>query len=191
MREMWFGTFHSLPARLVKLTAVDPTDLDDWTPEDVSRWKNLNSFAARITTSSFAPWLTFPTWQLRSALEEELDKGPVLDSRLWTATEWVLFCGEIVVEYMAYEEELDEALARALATGPLCFDVNPRSVERVEFWKKRLLEVSAEKEALGLSAELTERVSRATERLGGCRGGGHPQHPSLLVRWWQWLMGTT
>ncbi|KAJ4328962.1 hypothetical protein N0V84_000533 [Fusarium piperis] len=193
MRDRWF--------------VVDPTDLDGWTLEEVTKWKNFNSFAARITTSSFAPSLTFPIWQLRSALEmgleddlsddsddtgEEQDKGPAIDSRLWNATEWVLFCGEIVFRDMSSKEELDEDLARAFMPGLLCFDINPRSVERVKFWRKRLLQISAQKDALGLSADLAERVSRAAERLTECLGDDPPPLDlSQSGTWWHWLGGTT
>lgn len=38
----------------------DPTSLETWTPEDVSKWKNLNTFTAKLTSLEFSPWLNFP-----------------------------------------------------------------------------------------------------------------------------------
>ncbi|KAI8653790.1 hypothetical protein LRP88_00468 [Fusarium phalaenopsidis] len=150
MRDCWF----------------DPTTLDDWTPEEVSRWENLNSFAARFKTDTFECWLTFPIWQLRDALEEKLDKGPILNSRLWIATEWILFYGDIIFEDQAAGEQFDRGASRALEGGSLCEGIAQLSLERLAFWKKRLLEMLDEREALGLSDEMAERVAKSAEMIG-------------------------
>ncbi|KAM6510527.1 hypothetical protein FSOLCH5_010968 [Fusarium solani] len=150
MRDCWF----------------DPTTLDDWEPEEVSRWENLNSFAARFKTDTFERWFTFPIWQLRDALEEKLDKGPILNSRLWIATEWILFYGEIIFEDQAAGEQFDRGTSRALEGGSLCEGIAQLSLARLAFWKKRLLEMLAEREALGLSDEMAERVAKSAEMIG-------------------------
>ncbi|WAO95451.1 Hypothetical protein NCS54_01307400 [Fusarium falciforme] len=150
MRDFWF----------------DPTTLDDWTPEEVSGWENLNSFFARFKTNTFERWVTFPIWQLSDALEEKLDKGPILNSRLWIATEWILFYGEFIFEHQASEEKLDENRARALQGGSLCSGIAPLSLARLAFWKKRLLEMLDEREALELSGEMAERVAKSAEMIG-------------------------
>ncbi|KAI8653046.1 hypothetical protein NCS55_01288100 [Fusarium keratoplasticum] len=150
MRDSWF----------------DPTTLDDWIPEEVSRWENLNSFFARFKTDTFERWVTFPIWQLRDALEEKLDKGPILNSRLWIATEWILFYGEFIFEDQASEEKLNENRARALQGGSLCSGIAPLSLGRLSFWKKRLLEMLGEREALGLSDDMAERVAKSAEMIG-------------------------
>ncbi|KAL2674195.1 hypothetical protein Neosp_012645 [[Neocosmospora] mangrovei] len=149
MRDFWF----------------DPTSRDGWTPEDVSRWKNLNSFAARFKTETFRPWHNFAIWQLREGLEEKLDKGPILNSRLWIATEWILFYGEIIFERQASEEECDEYFARSFRGGSICLGIKPLSFARLAFWKKRLLEMLDDREALGLSDELAERVAKSAEKI--------------------------
>jgi hypothetical protein len=167
MRDCWFGTFSvSILTSVLRLTFTDPTTLDDWEPEEVSRWENLNSFAARFKTDTFERWLTFPIWQLRDALEEKLDKGPILNSRLWIATEWILFYGEIIFEDQAAGEQFDRGTSRALEGGSLCKGIAQLSLERLAFWKKRLLEMLDEREALGLSDEMAERVAKSAEMIG-------------------------
>ncbi|RSL73074.1 hypothetical protein CEP53_000885 [Fusarium sp. AF-6] len=144
---------------------IDPTDLDDCTPKAVSEWENLNSFVARFKTETFTRWLTFPIWQLRDGLEEKLDRGPILNSRLWVATEWILHYGEIIFEDQVSKLELDAGLARALEGGSLCTGIAPLSWERMAFWKKRLAEMLSEREALELSDELADRVVKAAEKI--------------------------
>ncbi|RSL44806.1 hypothetical protein CEP54_014535 [Fusarium duplospermum] len=143
----------------------DPTELDDWTPEAVSEWRNLNSFVARFKTETFTRWFNLPVWQLRGGLEEKLDKGPILNSRLWIATEWILHYGEIIFEYQASEEVLEESSARSLRGGSLCLGIAPLSWERMAFWKKRLAEMWSEREALGLSNKLAKKVVKAAEKI--------------------------
>ncbi|RSL88701.1 hypothetical protein CEP51_001635 [Fusarium floridanum] len=143
----------------------DPTELDDYTPKAVSEWENLNSFLARFKTETFTCWLTFPIWQLRDGLEEKLDRGPVLNSRLWVATEWILHYGEIIFEDQVSKLELDADMARALQGGSLCAGIAPLSWERMAFWKKRLAEMLSEREALGLSNKLADRVVKAAEKI--------------------------
>lgn len=98
-------------------------------------------------------------------MEEELDKGLVLECRVWVATEWILRCGEIVFKDLASKEELDQDTAEALKTGSLCSEVAPLSLERLAFWEKRLVKMLGEKEAPGLSDELPKRVSEAAEKM--------------------------
>ncbi|RSM04544.1 hypothetical protein CEP52_006753 [Fusarium oligoseptatum] len=114
---------------------TDPTDLDDCTPKAVD------------------------------GLEEKLDRGPILNSRLWVATEWILHYGEIIFEDQVSKLELDADLARALQGGPLCAGIAPLSWERMAFWKKRLAEMLSEREALGLSNKLADRVVKAAEKI--------------------------
>lgn len=143
---------------------LDPTDLEAWTPEDVSSWKNINIFTAKLTSPDFAPWLTFPIWQLRSALEEPLEPGPILDSRLWVATEWILRSGQVVFEDMTSQDPLGEDTARALATGPLVEPgVSPRSSQRLSFWKNKLLEMHQDSQSLGLDDGTARRMKEAAE----------------------------
>lgn len=150
----------------MRLTFTDPTTFDDWKPEDVSRWENLNSFAARFKTDTFPRWFDFPIWALREALEEKLDKGPILNSRLWIATEWIIFYGESLFKDQASQKNLSYNTARFVQGGSLCQGIKPLSLARLAFWKNRLLEMLDEREALGLSDEMAERVAKSAEMIG-------------------------
>ncbi|KAK2008858.1 hypothetical protein LZ32DRAFT_539114 [Colletotrichum eremochloae] len=118
----------------------DPTELDEWTTQDISAWRNLNSFVASLTTEDFSPWLNFPAWQLQGALDEPLDGGPVLETRLWVVTEWN--DGDAAGEQTA-----------------------ERGRDRLRRWKERLSEVLRDKERSGLDALLVERVEQAVRKM--------------------------
>ncbi|KAI1213843.1 uncharacterized protein F4807DRAFT_409338 [Annulohypoxylon truncatum] len=130
--------------------------------EDFVRWKNQNSFAARLTGPSFAPWLTLPIWQLREALETPPAKGARQECRVWVACEWILRCAEIIFEDMNSDEEPNNAFQ----TGSLCGEDIPQfSIKRWEFWKKRLGEIAADAESLKLEGPILERISDTVMRM--------------------------
>ncbi|KAK1980877.1 hypothetical protein LZ30DRAFT_782422 [Colletotrichum cereale] len=142
---------------------IDPTELDGWTPQDVTAWRNLNSFVVRFTAEDFAPWLNFPAWQLQGALDEPLDGGPVLESRLWVATEWGARCGGLVFRDV-------------LAPGPKGDAVGEETAERgrgrLRRWKERLSEVLGDRERLGVDAVLADRMERAVRKMEEFENGG-------------------
>lgn len=129
--------------------------------EEFTKWENLNSFVARLTEAGFAPWLNFPIWQLRMALEEPPVKGPAMACRLRVATEWVIHCADAIFEEINLKEELDESLSRALKTGSLYEGKPPLSVERWNFWKKRFIEIIGNLGNLDLDSSFTRRLSDA------------------------------
>ncbi|KAK1962213.1 hypothetical protein LY78DRAFT_587074 [Colletotrichum sublineola] len=135
---LWEGLPHLADYLLDKW--LDPTELDEWTTQDVAAWRNLNSFAARLTTEDFSPWLNFPAWQLQGALDEPLDGGPVLEARLWVVTEW----------------NDGDAAGEQTAEG---------GRDRLRRWKERLSEVLRDKERSGLDALLVERVEQAVREM--------------------------
>lgn len=127
------------------------------------KWVNLNSFIAGLTSKGFAPWLNLPIWQLRAALEEPTVKGPAMECRLQVASEWILHCASPILQDMKLKEDkaANKNLARALCTGRLCEGKEPQSVERWNFWKTRLSELSGELGSLEVDAGIKGRISDA------------------------------
>jgi hypothetical protein len=117
------------------------------TREEVSKWQNLNSFVARLTEVDFAPWLNFPIWDLSSALEDPPFKGANLNCQLWVVTEWILRCADVMLNYLllAADEEL--------------------GIKRWNFWKKRLVEISANRGDLGIDDVMCRRISAALQKM--------------------------
>lgn len=144
---------------------ADPTYTGEELEEEFSKWKNFNSFVARLTDTGFAPWLNLPIWQLRIALEEPVVARPAMECRLWVASEWILHCAGPIYKDMKSTEELDESTARALETGSLSEDVRPLSLERWAFWKKRFSEFAADSGCLKLDSVITRRMSDALKSM--------------------------
>ncbi|KAK0645294.1 hypothetical protein DIS24_g8068 [Lasiodiplodia hormozganensis] len=146
---------------------IDPTDSGEDPSDNFAKWVNLNSFIAGLTRKGFAPWLNLPIWQLRAALEEPIVKGPAMECRLQVASEWLLHCAGPIFKDMKLDEdeEVDESLARALRTGPLCEGKAPQSVERWNFWKKRLSELSGELGSLEVDPGIKGRISDALKSM--------------------------
>ena len=93
-------------------------------------------------------------------------------------------CAEVIFEEMSSKKELDEGKARALRMGSLCNDdggdgdddestkrkkVQPLSVERWEFWRRRFKEIAARADELGLDGggggSTVKRISDALKRM--------------------------
>ncbi|CCF33630.1 hypothetical protein CH063_01005 [Colletotrichum higginsianum] len=127
----------------------DPTELDEWTLDNVAAWKNLNSFAAGLTTEDFAPWLNFPVWQLQSALDESPDKGIILESRLWVATE-------------PHDDAVEEA-------------TEGQGLGKLRLWKKRFSELFEDKERLGLDTVLVNRIEQTIKQMEEFETAGQVQ----------------
>ncbi|KAI0890660.1 uncharacterized protein GGS22DRAFT_184007 [Annulohypoxylon maeteangense] len=163
------GLWKDLPYLSLRMRELwnDPTEINDeeFSEElidDFVQWKNQNSFAARLTGPSFAPWMTFPIWQLRDALEQQPAKGPLQECRVWVACEWILRRAELIFEVMTSGDGPDDALK----TGPLCGEGIPQlSIERWDFWKKRLGEIAADAENLKLERPILGRISDTIERM--------------------------
>ncbi|KAI1497566.1 hypothetical protein F5X99DRAFT_396471 [Biscogniauxia marginata] len=135
---------------------------EESTKGDFARWKNQNSFAARLTSESYGPWLNFPIWQLRTALEEPPARGPAQECRVWVACEWILRCAEPIYDDMREGGRPD----RARGTGSLCGgDIPDLGLERWEFWKKRFREIAADAENLKLESAIVERISDTLKRM--------------------------
>ncbi|XDG07215.1 hypothetical protein ABKA04_006830 [Annulohypoxylon sp. FPYF3050] len=132
------------------------------TEAEMNKWKNQNSFAARLTRPDWAPWLNLPIWQLRSALEEPPLKGPVQECRVWIATEWLIRCTEKLLEYQGS----GQGPLNVLKTGSLCSEDIPQlGTSRWEFWKKRLGEFAANAESFEFEGVILERISETLKRM--------------------------
>lgn len=130
----------------------------------------MNSFTARITSTNYTPGLIFPIWQLREALEEPPVEGPAMDCRVWVATEWIIRCAFIVFDLLNPKEEVTEHTARIFGTGSLIEDIQPLSVERWEYWKRRFFELAANRDGLGLGDTSVERISEALKSMEDIEG---------------------
>ncbi|KAL8912921.1 MAG: hypothetical protein Q9172_007401 [Xanthocarpia lactea] len=148
---------------------ANPTYTGEQLSEDFAKWKSLNTFIARLTSTGFAPWLNLPIWQLKMALEESPVKGPAMECRLWVASEWIIQCAHPIFEDLNSKEELDESTARSLRTGPLCDNIPPMSLERWEYWKKRFSELATDAGSLGLDGAIDIRISDALKSMDAVR----------------------
>ncbi|CAG8071785.1 unnamed protein product [Penicillium olsonii] len=139
--DKWTG---ELPAPILSRHShikEDPTELDDYTPEDLEAWKQFNSFASRLLSPDFTPWLILPYWEIAAGLETVVEDAAVFECEIWAATEWLIRCGSIIFRDMSSKEELDSETSLSMKPGPLCADIPPLSVQRWDFWHSRLVEV--------------------------------------------------
>jgi hypothetical protein len=85
-----------------------------------------------------------------------------MDCRVWVATEWIFCCSATLLEELkAPNEELDKFSVQTLRGGVLYGTSSPpRSLDRWEYWKKKLAEL-AKSEDLGLENETKTRVHEA------------------------------
>ncbi|KAI1409448.1 hypothetical protein F5Y13DRAFT_181956 [Hypoxylon sp. FL1857] len=142
---------------------IDPTYTGEESKEEFDKWENLNSFVARVTSTGFAPWLNFPIWQLRMALEEPPLKGPAMSCRLWVASEWIIHCANLIFEEIGSTNEPDESTARALGPGPLYDGKEILGRERWEFWKRKFSELNNEAGKLELDTAIAKRIGETVK----------------------------
>ena len=101
----------------------------------LSTWKNLNSFMSLLISRGLVQQIHLPIWEIRSAIEEPAAKGPLMDCRVWVATEWILNCSDALIKEMkSPNEDLSTDEAGIRGTGKLCDrSVAARSLQRLEF----------------------------------------------------------
>ncbi|OJJ44495.1 hypothetical protein ASPZODRAFT_18685 [Penicilliopsis zonata CBS 506.65] len=132
---------------------ADPSDMSEYTPEDVKAWNRLNSFASRLLTDDFKDWIQFAWWEIASGLETAPQDAAEFEWKLWAATEWLIQCGNLLFKDLTSPEELDAEVLATVKPGPLCENVPPMSLQRWEFWQSRLAELSGGKYSVEGSAE--------------------------------------
>lgn len=153
MRDAWIGPCFSVICLLscaYWLSFLDPTleiDLKD-NVEELSRWLNLNYFAAFLFGHRVTNWANLGLWQLRTGLEES---GDFVETRVRVAAVWIREAAPRIYELCAAEAGLDD---EALAAGPE-FDGKPGfSKYRWEFWLTRLKDASKHDALAKFSKEL-------------------------------------
>lgn len=161
----WYG-FNTSPRswKFIANIFADPAGPGEETEklrELLSRWKNLNSFVARLSSSGIAPGITYPIWQLREALEEPPLQGPAMECRIWVASEWIINYADAIFEEMNSKEEVDEDTARVLQGGTLYKGKPPLSPERWTFWRDRFTALLTGALSLGLNSVVATRISDA------------------------------
>ncbi|KAK6528501.1 hypothetical protein TWF281_009742 [Arthrobotrys megalospora] len=164
------------PAEPEEAEQIEPEEDDFAGPEEdpiqrYFKWKNLNSFVARLTSEQYNPWFNLPIWQLRTALEYAPIRGAAMDTRIWVASEWILQCGKLVFEQMTSGNELDEESAAILETGTLSTTDKALSLERWQFWRDRFLFLSGSGSDLDLDAAVVQRARLAAQKMDGIRVG--------------------
>ncbi|KAI1196933.1 hypothetical protein F5X97DRAFT_325026 [Nemania serpens] len=157
MRELW-----NVPAEGSQWL-VDAEVDEALVGDDLIRWKNQNSFVARLTITSFCPGLVFRISQLKAVLEEPAAQGPIQECRLWVACEWIIRCADVIYQAMITEKNPDVAFN----TGSLCGNDIPHfGIDRWEFWKKRFGEISEGAKDLKLDITIDERIPNTIKSMG-------------------------
>ncbi|KAI4862153.1 hypothetical protein F4820DRAFT_431489 [Hypoxylon rubiginosum] len=137
--------------------------------DDFCRWRNYNSFIARITRDDFNFWLVLPVWQLRETLEEPPVKGSAMRCRIWVASEWIIHCADHIFNFMNTKDDVDESTARAFKGGPLYDGRPPLSVERWEFWKQRFSALLTDATSLELDGPIAVWILDALKSMDGVK----------------------
>ncbi|CAH0030142.1 unnamed protein product [Clonostachys rhizophaga] len=124
-----------------------PIFLDPHPPETgiLERWKNLNSFLARLPGDDSIFFVRLALGQLEGALEVPLAESdsqlPWTECKIWTGTEWIIHCGRRIFKAVASKDSPENTIPNP---GPLSGDIPKQSVERWEFWKKRLAQIAVD-----------------------------------------------
>lgn len=107
--------------------------------EVLQKWKSLNSFAARAYGKGIVQWRNFAVWELRAALEEDFDNAAALEYHMAIVKEWVLHAGNRIFEDARTTCNDD---SKVLKPGSLYNGSPGLNMERWNFWKERLAEIS-------------------------------------------------
>lgn len=100
--------------------------------EELTRWRNLNFFAAYLLDRRVVNWANMGLWQLRTGFEEP---GEFDVTRLLVASGWIRVARLPILKLCILETDVDD---KALAPGPE-FDGRPGfSRRRWTFWMTRL-----------------------------------------------------
>ncbi|KAI6352418.1 hypothetical protein MCOR25_009432 [Pyricularia grisea] len=122
--------------------------------EDLSHWRNWIAFLARLAVRGVeSPF--YGLWIIRKTLEggvktedqtTPIVKGDSLLARLCGVHDWLEIAGPTILHLLASVGNgnvMDETMERAYEPGRLCGDAVPAfGVQRWNFWKQRLVEIS-------------------------------------------------
>lgn len=106
----------------------------------IQEWISINSFAARMYGASLQSWVNLGIWELRSGLEETPEDRPnAKDTRIATASEWIMHAGKELYTQGQQVQKLDAMEQRALKPGSLLkIEQSGLSNERWRFWRERI-----------------------------------------------------
>ncbi|CAJ2511136.1 Uu.00g067610.m01.CDS01 [Anthostomella pinea] len=167
-------SWHELPLLLRQQRArLDKACFDDQT-----KWRNLNSFSARLYASGVTETSWYPVVELRGTVEKYASSASVPEAALWVATEWVIRCPDRIFRFLQQADEPEgEMPERVWGLGDAWAgkeDVGLLSVERWNLWKKwfsekkeKLSEADSgtvDSATLGRVSEALEKMCEAEER---------------------------
>lgn len=129
--------------------------------KQVAEWKNWVSWFAQMPKD-----IAIPYYAMRAIepIEEPAAASPTeAECDFWTACEWLIHAADTVLDYLMKCRALPEeegAVGRAPRMGDLCRETvsDPFSMERWEWWKRRLAELAAPDD---VDAETKQRVAKA------------------------------
>jgi len=141
-------------------------DTEDDRAFTLDEWLNLNSFVARLFSTTVGGFVNFAIWELRNGLEEnEHDMGPV-STRVLIASEWILQSGrrllqESLLNSLSTEPE-DATHGSPYRGGSLYSGAKGFGLERWGFWKRRLTELRKDV-GESIHASINEAVEMMTK----------------------------
>ncbi|KAG9255717.1 uncharacterized protein F5Z01DRAFT_673018 [Emericellopsis atlantica] len=123
------------------LETVEGQDVED--EYSYSEWLNLNSFNARLFGAGLVEMESFVIWQMRQALEEDLNpNNAATDLRLSVASEWAIHSGPVLLRKCLVERrDITEGDKKSRGPGPLYTGHGGLNLERWGFWKRRFEEL--------------------------------------------------
>ncbi|KAH7304230.1 hypothetical protein B0I35DRAFT_484525 [Stachybotrys elegans] len=130
---------------------------------DYDPWKNINSFISRLGGSGYTAVLNLGIWEIRQALEDPVtDPKILLNCSLWVSSEWIIRCNMPLFQLMTLPKDPGDEPISTEFTGPLYGEgLPPWTLDRWEFWKKRLTFFAAESESHGLEYETKKHIEEA------------------------------
>lgn len=153
---------------------IDPTlEGEEFTPESVQIWRNLNSFAARCMGAGVLGLYVKLMDALREALEEDLDidqDSEKAECNIQVACEWIARCTKQLVwwaqENIGYTDITEDG-TQHFPGGPLYNGPHFVCLQRLGFWQTRLQELGKHpglKEEVRKTALETAQIMSTIER---------------------------
>lgn len=149
-------------------TFLEPTEGDEAAPNRLEDWKNVTAFISQLVNSGYTKLIYLAIWEIYDALESPpTEVKALMDCRVWTVTEWILRCSQLLMNEMKPPEgQIEESKNASEAPGPLFGkDLPSQSVQRWDFWKRRLVEILDKSEEFGVETKTRARVEGALKAM--------------------------
>jgi len=124
--------------------------------KEVARWKSWVSLFAQMPREIAKPYFVMRAIE---PIESPTAASPIeAESELWTACEWLIHTAYTALECLRYRDLHREGDAPMM--GDLCRMAvpDPFSLERWDWWKRRLAELAAPDD---VNAETKQRIAKA------------------------------